>query len=364
MSRRVLLVLATSTGGTGRHVASLAGEMIALGWQVQVAGPAATGARFGFAGLGAVFSPVEIESGPHPVRDARALRQLRRLAAPVDVVHAHGLRAGLLAGAATRRGAPYVVTRHNAVLGSGPVRAVATMLDRVVAHRAAVTLCVSKDLQDRVRALGGRDVRLGPVAAAPLEAPTRAPAAVREDLGAEGRPLLLSIGRLHPQKGYRTLVEAAARLSIRDNPPLFVVAGDGPQRAELTGLIAHSGAPVRLLGDRDDVPDLLAAADLVVLPSGWEGSPLAAQEALLAGRPLVTTAAGGTPDLVGDGALLVPPGDPAALAEALVLLLDDPALRAALAGRGQRVGARLPTERAVAARIAAVYVELLEAADT
>jgi glycosyltransferase involved in cell wall biosynthesis len=157
-------------------------------------------------------------------------------------------------------------------------------------------------------------------------------------------------------------VAAAGLLAGRRPPPLFVAAGDGPLRAELEEQIRRTGAPVHLLGRRDDVADLLAAADLVVLPSVWEGSPLAAQEALVAGRPLVATNAGGTADLVGDGALLVPPADPAALATAIGSLLDDPAAVAALAARARAAVGRLPTEESVLARLAALYTELLGSA--
>jgi glycosyltransferase involved in cell wall biosynthesis len=106
------------------------------------------------------------------------------------------------------------------------------------------------------------------------------------------------------------------------------------------------------------VADLLAAADVVVLPSVWEARSLTAQEALRAGRPLVATAVGGLPDLVRDGALLVPPGDPTALAAAVRSLLVDPAAAAALAARGAQVAAGWPTEDDTAAQVAAVYAEL------
>jgi len=116
---------------------------------------------------------------------------------------------------------------------------------------------------------------------------------------------------------------------------------------------------VRWLGQRDDVADLLAAADVVVLPSTWEARSLTAQQALLAGRPLVATSVGGLPALLGDGAALVPPGDPVALARAVRRLLDDPVEVAALVARGRLVAARWPDEAATVRQVAAVYAELL-----
>lgn len=327
----VLLVLATSTGGVGRHVASLAGGLRAAGHRVTVAGPASTAALFGF------DSHVEVEIGgrPHPVRDAAALRALRRLAQDHDLVHAHGLRAGALAVLLPR---PVVVTLHNAVDGR-----LAEVLERLVARRARVVLAAGPDLADRARALGARDVRLAPVAAPALQATGVDPGL--------GRPLVLAVGRLHPQKGYDVLLAALPLLG----DAVVAVAGDGPLAAEL-----KAAAPqVRWLGRRDDVADLLAAADVVVLPSVWEARSLTAQEALRAGRPLVATAVGAVPDLVGDGAVLVPPGDPAALGKAVRQLLDHPDEAAALAARGLAVATGWPDEHDTVAQVAAVYADVL-----
>ena len=109
------------------------------------------------------------------------------------------------------------------------------------------------------------------------------------------------------------------------------------------------------LGHRPDVPVLLAAADVVVVPSEWEGQPLIVQEALRAGRPLVATRAGGIPGLTGEeGAVLVPPGDPAALAAAVLAILGEPGLAARLSRAARARAARLPTAaEAVTAALAA-----------
>ncbi len=352
-------MLATSTGGVGRHVRSLVEGLAARGTPVSVFGPAATDALFGFAALGARFTAVEIAVGPRPVADAAALRRLRRSLGGVDVVHAHGLRAGLLALLARRGGTPTVVTLHNAVLGSPARRATSSVMERIVVRRADVVLAASDDLASRAQALGGTDVRLGPVAAPALSAAASSRDEVRASLDAGERPLVLAVGRLHAQKGFDVLVEAAARLAGRRPVPLVVIAGDGPLEDFLRRLVAQRRAPVRLLGRRDDVADLLAAADLVVLPSRWEARALVAQEALRAGRPLVATSVGGLPGLLGDGARLVPAEQPAALATAVAELLDDPAAAAALAERGRRRAARWPDEAATVEQVARVYAELV-----
>lgn len=357
-AQRVTLVLATSAGGTGRHVRVLAEHLTAAGREVTVCGPAATDATFDFGAAGARFQPVEIASGPRPVADASAVRRLRGFVRDADVVHAHGLRAGLLAGFATPRRTPYVVTWHNTVLAGGSLRRVYALLERVVARRAGVTLCVSPDLVERVRELGGRDVRLAPVSAPELPPALHSRAENRAALGVGERPVLLTVGRLHPQKGYPTLLAAARMLADRVPQPLFLAAGDGPLREELASRIAASRAPLRLLGRREDVADLLSAADVVVLPSIWEGSPLAAQEALRAGLPFVGTAVGGVPALVGDGGLLVPPRDPGALAAAIAKVLDDPDFAASLGERAREAAAALPTDESVVGQIEGVYAEL------
>jgi len=358
----VLLVLATSTGGVGQHVRSLVREFVAAGVTVHVAGSAATDELFGFSRLGAAFTAVEVSTLPRPAADTRAVRALRRLLGRADVVHAHGLRAGFVAAAAVRTSRPrrpLVVTWHNAMLGGGLKARALAGLERVVARSAQVTFGASSDLVDRARSLGARDARLGPVAAPPLRPPQRSREQVRADLDTGERPVLLAIGRLAPQKGYPMLLDAAAAWAERTPPPLVVIAGDGPLHGQFQQRIDAERLPVRLLGHRTDVRDLLSAADVVVLPSAWEARALVAQEALRAGVPLVASAVGGVPDLVGDAALLVPYGDPQALADAVAHVLDDPGTAARLASAGPRRAASWPDEAAAAAQVLGVYRELV-----
>lgn len=367
---RVSLVLGTSTGGVGQHVRSLAAGLIGRGHQVAVHGPPDTERLFRFTGAGALFVPTPIAGtiGPSAaVTDAAVVAGLRRATRRSDVVHAHGLRAGMVAAAATvrrRPAQPFVVTWHNAVLAGGAKARLLQLGERAVARAATLTLAASDDLVSRVLLLGGRDARLGAVAAPPQPAPTRTREQVRAELGvADGQPVLLSVGRLHPQKGFDVLVDAAARWSRREPRPLVVIAGDGPSRDDLTQRIARTGAPVRLLGHREDVADLLLGCDLAVVTSVWEARQLFAQEALRAGRPLVATAVGGLPGLVSGGAVLVPVTDREAtvtgVAEAVERLLDDPGEAAVLAEKGQALAESWPTPEDTVAQVDAVYAELL-----
>jgi glycosyltransferase involved in cell wall biosynthesis len=363
--RRVAFVLGSTAGGMGTHVAMLARGCAARGLAVTVLGPAAANTRLRFASVpGLVFAPVEFGDRPRP-GDAIAVLRLRRalrVAGAADVVHAHGLRAGALAVLALRGpgGAPrpgLVVTVHNAPPARGGAAAIYLLLERLVARGADLVLCVSADLEQRMRAAGARHVAhaVVPAPAAPYSAPPPAPAAATPGLppGA-GRPTVLAAGRLTAQKGFDTLLAAAATWRDMDPVPLLVIAGDGPLSGELKAQAAALGVAARFAGHRGDMPALLAAADVFVVPSRWEGQPLVLQEALRAGAPIVATRAGGIPGLTGDdAALLVPPDDPARLAAAVRSVLADPALAARLRAAARRRAGELPTpDDAVAAALA------------
>ncbi len=370
-----VLVLAGSSGGIGAHVRSLAQGLSAHGLEVTVCGPAETDALYGFSETGARFHPVEITPTPGPRTDAAAVGELRRAFARATLVHAHGLRAALLSDLAlrtARAGTPLVVTSHHANLATGMERRLLRLMERRVDRAADLVLGVSSDLVARARTLGAADARLSPVAAPPLPLP--APAGRREQVraellgaelpgegGNEGRPIVLAVGRLIPQKNFHLLLDAASGWRGAGEP-LVLVAGDGPELEALQARVRTERLPVRLLGHRTDIPDLLAAADLVVISSRWEARSLVAQEALRAGVPLVATAVGGLPELVGDAAVLVPPADRASLSDTVSTLLADPDRRAQLAAAGPPQAATWPDEAATVAQVLSVYDELSSAA--
>lgn len=359
MVSQVALVLASSTGGIGRHVLSLAIGLVGAGYSVTVYGPVATEKSFGFARVGARFVPVAIPAGPRP-GDAVVVRTLGRALRtdPPAVIHAHGLRAGMVAGLARPSTVPLVVTWHNLVLTGGLRGRMYRRVEGYVARAADVTLGASADLVARARDLGATDARLAAVAAPTLPPPTRNAAEVRAELGvAPSQPLVLSVGRLHPQKGYDLLVAAAA--TWVGPRPYVAIAGAGPAHQDLTKRISAVRAPVHLLGHRDDVAELLASADVAVVTSVWEARQIFAQEALRAGVPLVATSVGGIPELVGDAALLVAPHDVEGIAEAVGRLLVDPALRREYAARGVARAATWPTVQDTLHQVTAVYGMLL-----
>jgi glycosyltransferase involved in cell wall biosynthesis len=336
---RVLLVLGPSVGGIGGHVCDLAEHCVARGDRVVVAGPRATEEHFDFSATGARFVAV---TGP---------LSLRRVLAGAEVVHSHGLKAAAMTNAAmtglVRAGTQrprHVVTLHNAILASGLRARISELVERLAVRPADVVLGASADLVDRATELGARHAALVPVPAAPLPAPKRSRTEMREGLGVrEDEALLLSIGRLAPQKSFPLLLDAVA--ALRDVPLRLVIAGEGLERETLAARIEVEKLPVTLLGHRDknEVADLLAVADVFVLASRWEARALVVQEALRAGLPVVTTSVGGLPDLVADAARLVPWNDPRALAAALRDLLTDPDQRAKLRAAGPRQAATWPS---------------------
>jgi glycosyltransferase involved in cell wall biosynthesis len=166
-------------------------------------------------------------------------------------------------------------------------------------------------------------------------------------VGKDG-PVVGTVARLVPQKALHLLVEAAPAVLARHPATRFVVVGEGPSRGELERLA--EGLPFEFTGAREDVPDLLAAFDVFVLPSDFEGLCYAVIEAQAAGVPVVATPVGGVRENVvpGETGILVPTRDPAALADAVVRLLDDPAEARRLAAEARRrVLARYPVTRMV-----------------
>ncbi|MEV5887278.1 glycosyltransferase family 4 protein [Streptomyces sp. NPDC052020] len=360
---RTVQVLGGGNAGSSAHVRSLAAGLVARGVKVTVCAPVEAEHAYDFTGAGA--DHVHVPRSSDPV----AVAALRTACADADLVHAHGLHASfraVLALGGRRVRTPLVVTWHDRAHAEGPRAQLLRVLERRVMRAATVVLGTTSDLVDRARRTGARDARLAAVALpgsrrpAPGEDPDGRRSKLRAELGATGRPLLVAVGSLDRHRGYHVLLDAARAWRRLDPVPLVVVAGEGPLRAALQRRIEDEGLPVRLVGRRDDITDLLAAADLALLPSRREARSLLAQEALHARVPLVATDAGGIPELVGDAAELVPYGDAEALAEAVVRLLGDPGRRQELRERGTRQAATWPTEDETVAQVLSVYDELTQ----
>jgi glycosyltransferase involved in cell wall biosynthesis len=246
---------------------------------------------------------------------------------------------------------------HNAPPAGRVAAAVYAALELICARRADLLLCASADLAARLRRRGAVRVAEFDVPAPPASPPSVAAVTrARAALGPQGRPAVLAVGRLAEQKGLDTLLAAARRWQDRVPAPVLAIAGEGPLAAELAAVAARTGVDLALLGHRDDVPALLAAADVIAVPSRWEARSLVVQEAMRAGRPIVACRVGGIPALTGeDAAILVPPEDAGQLAAAVLAVLDDPGRAARLSAAARDRAAALPGPDDAVAAVLATY---------
>jgi glycosyltransferase involved in cell wall biosynthesis len=282
----------------------------------------------------------------------------------VDVVHAHMFGSNVWGTVLGRlSGVPVVVAHEHTWSFQG--RPLRRFLDReLVARWADVFVAVSAEDRRKMIEVEGVDpakIRLIPNG---IPSPANGMVAdVRAELGIEpGAPVLGVVCELRAQKALEVLFEAAALL-LPEFPSLKVlVAGDGPERARLEEAALRLGVAdtVLFLGIRRDVPAVLAAVDVAVLSSDYEGSPLSVMEYMAAAKPVVSTRVGGVPELLAEDVhgLLVQPRDPEALAEAVARLLRDPALAKRLGAEGRQRQQREFSLEAMVHRIEDLYEEL------
>jgi glycosyltransferase involved in cell wall biosynthesis len=267
-------------------------------------------------------------------RPLMALRHLLRMGS-FDLVHAHLPTAGVAARLVSP--VPVVYTEHS--LASSH-RWLTGLLNRITYPRNAAVTAVSEAVATSV-ARYRSPVEVVPNGVSCRVDPVEAEKA-RAELELDGRPLVVHVGNIRPQKGHRNLIEVAERLKRANHPALIVsiggekLAGDRTaleREVEERGLREH----VRFLGRRSDARAFIAAADVVVNPSDDEGLPVALLEALALERPVVATAVGGVPAVIrsGETGILVEKGDSAGMAEGITTLLADPeqARRLGKAGR-------------------------------
>ena len=346
-------------GGVQVHVGELAEHLRTAGHEVRVLAPAlrrdrvrgitVTGraVRFRYQGTVAPIAPL-------------AWARVRTILGGwrPDVVHAHEpLTPSASMAAAMVSRAPVVATFHAHVERSGLFDAAAPVL-RPVWRRLRARIAVSEAARRFVSDRLGDGVRVIPNG---LDVDRFASAAPAEDLPPGRR--ILWVGRLDPQKGFPVAVRAFARLAEGLPDLWFVVAGEGRDRSTLAELPLRLRERVVLIGnvDRDRLPRYHAASDAFVSPAlGQESFGIVLVEAMAAGLPVVATAIPGYREVIDDGVegLLVPPGDPEALASALRRLLDDPKTAKSF-GEAGRARARRYSWDVVGREIEAVYDEVL-----
>ncbi|GMV99747.1 MAG: hypothetical protein AMXMBFR84_08860 [Candidatus Hydrogenedentota bacterium] len=279
---------------------------------------------------------------PHPLRDWRAYRSLARLIRQrqYHIVHTHTSKAGILGRFAARTvGTPIIIHTPHGHIFTGYFSDLTTRFFVAWERRAAAFTDTMIALTERgieehlERRIGVREkwtaifsgIDLSPYERARARRPlTRKALGVRDD-----EVLIGAVGRLEPVKGFSYVVDAAREVLEHHGEARFVLVGDGSLRGALADLARPLGDRFHLLGQRDDIPDLMAAFDVFVLPSLNEGMGRVLLEAGAAGVPSVATAVGGVPDVVVDGVtgLLTAPRDARALAHGLRSLIRDRDLR-------------------------------------
>jgi glycosyltransferase involved in cell wall biosynthesis len=288
-----------------------------------------------------------------------------------DLVHAHGHRAGLLGRlAAIRAKAPHIVwTCHlaeNKADKNPLVRWGYRQMMRYLDSHTDVTIAVSTFLRDWLVEQGVDESRIVVIpngVDCDVFRPVTRDAALMRSLGLNpDAPIVGTVARLTPQKGVATLLDAAAEIERRIPGVQFVIVGTGPLEAEIKERAARLACKIVFLGERGDMPELLALFDVAVVPSLWEGAfCFTMLEAMAAGRPVVCSDISLFTDVVESGseAIVFPAGDSAALAAAILRLLDERELAENLAQAGLRlVRERFSVERAQRATID-IYEKLL-----
>ncbi|WP_405537386.1 glycosyltransferase [Streptomyces sp. NBC_00075] len=367
---RVLHITQPVDGGVARVVTDLARAQLAAGLDVTVACPDGGELPARLRALGAGVRPWHATRAPGPSLAGEVWR-LGRLVGAVrpDVVHAHSAKAGLAARLAVRGRVATVFQPHawsfEAVGGS--TAALALKWERWGARWASRVVCVS----DAERATGVRAGITGqwrvipngidtqhfrPAAQNPVRAGIPLLAAVDP-----GAPLVVCVGRLCRQKGQDVLLRAWGEIAERVPGARLVLVGDGPDAGRLRALAPDS---VLFAGAVADAVPWYRAADLVVLPSRWEGMALAPLEAMSCGRPVVVTDVDGGRESLPTALAprcLVAAENPAALAGAVTELLLDPPLRESLGQLGRRHVLSAHDVRHTAEAVAGVYRELITA---
>src|SRR5580704_8916084 len=363
-------------GGAGRIILRLGQVAKAEGWQVDVL---TTDPVFQRAvrqyGLGLVNMDV-VRREIRPLWDLGGLVRLSNFLRRehYEIVHTHTSKGGFVGRLAARlAGVPVIVhTAHGfAFHESSPAsaRLFYSTLERIASRWCDRIVSVSEFHRRWALELGicrPPKILAIPNGIAALASPGVVPADLREELGVrEDELLILSMARLAPDKGLEYLIEAAALLLRTERRFRIAIAGDGEVRAQLEELAFNLGVSdrVRLLGFREDVSDLLAACDLVVLPSLREGLSIALLEAMAAGKPIIATSIGSHRELAGQAeiARLVPPADAAAISEAILQISGDPALRTRIGATARNLFESHDTEERMLNSYKQLYFDLVRA---
>jgi glycosyltransferase involved in cell wall biosynthesis len=297
--------------------------------------------------------------------DWTAVREIRDCIRRHDIglVHSHGYKADIYAYFATRKmQCPVVATSHLWTRRTSALRLYAH-LDQLVLRRFNYVIAVSEAIKKETVAGGVAEDRVCVIdnGIDVTSFCTLVPS-LRGEFAREGMQIVGAVGRLVEQKGFEFLLKSVPGVLERFPNTLFVVAGEGSERAKLEALAAKLkvDAQVRFIGARSDMPNVYASFDMFVLPSIDEGMPIALMEAMAAARPIVATRVAAVPKLITDGdtGILVAPRDPRALTQAICQVLASPMLRERLSRAARKRVQEHFSSETMAARYVALYHEL------
>ena len=297
--------------------------------------------------------------------DRRGVESVRRVIQEcgVDLIHTHGYKADMYGYFAARdTGVPVMATCHNWVGDSLPVR-IYDFLDHMTLRQFPHVVAVSEAVRRSLRRYGVRPSRISVVPnGIDVDTFDRGGCEFAEELRKDGKLTIGLVGRLVLDKGGDWLLRAAVEvLRIRPDA-MLVFVGEGPARAGLEQMSRELGVAGRVIftGYRQDMASVYAALDIVVLPSRKEAMPVTLIEAMAAGRPVVATRVGAVDQVVahGETGLLVDRGDWHGFTQALLCLVNDPAMAATMGQRGRERSAQLFSEDIMATRYLKLYAGL------
>ncbi|WP_406862797.1 glycosyltransferase [Streptomyces sp. HUAS MG47] len=355
----VLHLVQPGDGGVARVVTDLVADQSGRGLRVAVACPPGTPLAAAVRDHGAELHPWRAgrEPGPQLISEIRDLARIVHTVAP-GLVHAHSAKAGLCGRLAVRGRIPTVYQPHawSFAAVEGTTAALARRWERYGARWAHRVVCVSEAERRTGERAGVRAswavIRNG------VDVARFAAADIGAEPSGDGTPTVVCVGRLCRQKGQDVLLRAWPAILDRVPGARLVLVGDGPDEQRLR---AAAPASVRFTGAVADTAPWYREADLVVLPSRWEGMALAPLEAMAAGRPVVVTDVDGARESLPPGHAthcLVPPEDPAALATAVCRLLGGPEPRRTLGRQAHEHVLSTFDVRRTGAAIADLYREL------
>jgi glycosyltransferase involved in cell wall biosynthesis len=314
------LITSLGTGGAQNQLVNLAERLKERGWSVEIITMLDTENVYQPEASGIPVTSLHMKRGRSTVGAVWRLAAALRRSRPA-VVHSYLVHANLLARV-TRLfyRVPVQISSARNIIEGGRIREIAYRLTDPLCDITTQNSRQGAERYIAVKAVPAKKMRVifnGIDADRFRPDPARRSGA-RDMLGLGEEFTWLSVGRLEPGKDYPTLVQAFAQVVSQQPCCRLLIAGDGRLRAELESLARaqEPGGRVRLLGFRDDIPDLMQGADAFVMSSTWEGIPNVVLEAAASGLPVVATDVGGNPDIILDGesGYLVPPRDGAALA--------------------------------------------------